>query len=245
MQNREIALITGASGTIGSSIANLLAQEGYSLILHYHHNREVVEKISEKYSGEGRRIVLIQEDLSSFEGVKQLFITIEENQLNPSVLINALGIASYGLIQDVSLKNFEYLINVNVMSYFFCAQLAIPFMIKNKFGRIINISSIWGEQGAANEVAYSMTKGAVNTFTKALAKELAPSGVTVNAIAPGIVYSKMMSSFSQGELEELKASIPLQRFLDGSEIAHQVLHLLKDYSSYITGQIITMDGGWS
>ena len=245
MKNRKIALITGASGTIGSSIANTLANEGFSLILHYHNNRKILDQLKQTYRDKDLEIVIVQEDLSTFEGISQLYAKIEEHQLSPSILINSLGVASYGLIQDVTFDTWEQLVNINMMSYFFCSQLAIPYMIKNKYGRIINISSIWGEQGAANEAAYSMTKGAINTLTKAFAKELAPSGITVNAIAPGVVMSKMMESFTQEELAQLKSEIPLHRFLYPEEIAFQVLHLINDNSSYITGQIITMDGGWA
>ena len=118
-------------------------------------------------------------------------------------------------------------------------------MISSRFGRIINISSIWGEKGAANEVLYSMTKGAINTFTKALAKELAPSNVTVNAIAVGVINSKMLEGFNEDELAQLRDQIPMGRFANPLEVAQLVLHLLQNNSSYITGQIIGVDGGWS
>ena len=245
MQNSKTVLITGASGTIGSSIANTLANEGFSLILHYRSNREILDQLKHTYRDKDIEIVIVQEDLSTFEGIRRLNAKIEEYQLSPSILINSLGVASYGLIQDVTFDDWQQLVNVNMMSYFFCSQLAIPHMVKNKYGRIINISSIWGTQGAANEAAYSMTKGAINTLTRALAKELAPSGITVNAIAPGVVMSKMMESFTQEELAQLKSEIPINRFLRPEEIAFQVLHLINDNSSYITGQIITMDGGWT
>ncbi len=117
-------------------------------------------------------------------------------------------------------------------------------MIRNHYGRIINISSVWGQIGAANEVLYSSAKGAIDTFTKALAKELAPSGITVNAIAPGVILSPMMSEFSQQDLETLRNDIPMHRFGQPADIAHHVLHLIQPDSSYMTGQIIRIDGGW-
>lgn len=131
------------------------------------------------------------------------------------------------------------------MSTYFCIQKVLPKMISHRYGRIINISSIWGEVGCANESLYSLTKGAINNLTKSLSKELGPSGITVNAIAPGIVPSKMNDCFSSEEMKALKKEIPLQRFSKSIEIAQTALHLVHSNSEYITGQIITIDGGLS
>lgn len=245
MEKEKIALITGASGEIGSSIAKILGKEGYQLVLHYHTNDQALSKLENNLKIFNIKVKKVKADLTNHDEINQLFNDLGESNFFPNILVNNAGISSYGLIQDVSINEFHHLINANIMSAYFCSQKVVPEMIKNGYGRIINISSIWGEIGAANEVLYSLTKGAINTFTKALARELAPSGITVNAIAPGVVMSKMMAEFDQEELDELKNDIPMRRFLKGEEIGQMVLHLLHPNSSYMTGQILTIDGGWS
>ncbi len=243
-RKRKIALITGASGEIGSEISLLLARNKIDLILHYYSNCEKVEYLEQKCKQYGINIIIKKADMSNINDINNLFDFIKEKDMNPNIIINSVGKAHYGLIHDVSYNEWQELIHVNLMSTFFCTQKVVPEMIKQKYGRIINISSIWGDLGASNEILYSMTKGAINSFTKSLAKELAPSCITVNAIAPGVVISKMMSSFNNDELEDLKKEIPMQRFAKPIEIAQTVLHLLHDNSDYITGQVINIDGGW-
>jgi len=241
----QIALITGASGTIGKSIAIKLAQEGIDVILHYNKNQEEIKKVEEICKEQNVMTLIVQADLSKIEEINGLFEQINAINFHPNILVNTSGIAHYGLIQDITYTEWVEVINTHVMSSFFCSQKVIPEMVRNRFGRIINISSIWGESGAANEVVYSMAKGAINTFTKSLAKELAPSGITVNAIAPGVVMSRMMEKFTDDEIEDLINQIPMNRFADPIEIAETALHLIHTKSSYITGQIIKIDGGWS
>lgn len=243
-ERRKVALITGASGEIGSAISLLLAENQIDLILQYYSNLKKNEFLEFNCKKHGVNVITVQTDLRDYNQICNLFNFIDEINMNPNIIINSAGLASYGLIQDVSYQTWKELININLLGTFFCTQKAIPEMLKQKYGRIINISSIWGEKGAANEVLYSMTKGAVNSFTKALAKELAPSGITVNAIAPGIVMSKMISEFTEKELEYIKKDIPMNRFALPIEIAQSVLHLLHHNSDYITGQIINIDGGW-
>lgn len=244
-RNRKIALITGASGEIGSAIAILLAKNNIDLILHYNSNYKDLSKIEEECKKFDINTHVVQADFNNMESINNLFNEIKLNNLSPDILINTVGIASYGLIQDINYEEWQKVVNVNLMSTFFCAQNVVKEMIRQKYGRIINISSVWGEKGAANEVAYSLTKGAVNTFTKALALELAPSGITVNAIAPGVVDSKMMSKFTNEELDIIKNEIPMNRFVNSDEIAQSVLYFLHPKSSNITGQILKIDGGWS
>ncbi|OEG00494.1 hypothetical protein BHF71_00745 [Vulcanibacillus modesticaldus] len=238
-------MITGASGTIGSAISVMLAEHGIDVILHYHKNKNNIDKVERICKDKGVNTYVIQGDLTKIEQIEMIFKKLESMNLYPNILINNAGIAQYGLVQDIDFVEWKKVIDSHVLSTFFCSQKVIPEMIRQKYGRIVNISSVWGDKGAANEVAYSMAKGAVNTFTKALAKELAPSGITVNAIAPGIVFSPMMVDFTQEEIEILKNEIPMGRFAKAKEIAHSVLYLLHPNSSYITGQIINIDGGWN
>lgn len=239
----KVVLVTGASGEIGSAIALMLAKNNYHLILQYNENKGNVYRIKEDLKNK-ISVEIIQADLAEEAGVNKLFTEIKLLNLSPTILINCAGISKYGLIQDVNHSVYQKVMNANLGSTFFCSQQIIPYMLEERFGRIINISSIWGSIGAANEVLYSTTKGAINTFTKALAKELAPSGITVNAIAPGIVMSKMMAGFTQNEIDALLMEMPMNRFANPEEIAQAVLYLVSPGASYVTGQILTIDGGW-
>ncbi len=243
MLNKTV-LITGASGEIGSAIALMLAKNNYNLILQYNENQENINRIKEESLEFNINVNVIQADLAQETGLNKLFSEINSLHLRPTILINNAGISAYGLIQDVSYNDYLKVVNTNLTSTFFCSQQVLTYMLKERFGRIINISSVWGNVGAANEVLYSTTKGAINTFTKALAKELAPSGITVNAIAPGIVISKMMANFSEDEINALLMEMPMNRFAMPEEIAQAVLYLIDPNSSYVTGQILTIDGGW-
>jgi len=243
MLNKTV-LVTGASGEIGSAIALLLAENNYHLILQYNENKENINRIKEECLRYKICVELIQADLALEDGINKLFSEIKELNLYPTILINSAGISAYGLIQDVTYNDYQKVINANLNSTFFCSQQILPYMLKERFGRIINISSVWGNVGAANEVLYSTTKGAINTFTKALAKELAPSGITVNAIAPGVVMSSMMANFSKDEIEALLMEMPMKRFANTEEIAQAVLYLVGPNAAYVTGQILTIDGGW-
>lgn len=244
MRNK-IALITGATGSVGAEIALLFAENKINLLLHYNSNTKKALEIKRQCEDYGISVALYKADVSRVEEINILFTDIKKTAQLPDILINTVGKAFYGLIQDVSYQDWDLLIRTNVMSTYFSIQNVLPQMIANKYGRIINVSSIWGEIGCANESLYSLTKGAINNLTKSLAKELGPSGITVNAIAPGFVPSKMNDCFSQEELQALKAEIPLHRFSKTIEIAQTALHLIHDNSEYINGQIITVDGGLS
>lgn len=159
------------------------------------------------------------------------------------VLINNAGISHIGLLSEMSYEEWERILHTNLTSVFSCCKLAIPHMVSQKSGRIINISSDWGICGASCEVAYSATKGGINAFTKALAKELAPSNIQVNAIACGVIDTQMNACFSEEERAELADEIPAGRFGTPEETAHLAVQLATG-NEYLTGQIITLDGGW-
>ena len=172
-----------------------------------------------------------------------MFQQIEDSHSAIDVLINNAGISHIGLLQDMSIDEWNNVINTNLTSVFSCCKYAIPYMVAQKQGKIINISSMWGVSGASCEVAYSASKGGVNLFTKALAKELAPSNIQVNAIACGVIDTRMNACFDDEERTELENEIPAGRFAAPEEVAEMILKLV-EAPDYLTGQVITFDGGY-
>jgi 3-oxoacyl-[acyl-carrier protein] reductase len=242
---KTYVLITGASRGIGKAIAKAFAKNGYSLILcckkHISALTDFARELENEYKIKAKAFECNVGDEAS---VNELFTTIEKEGLIPGILINNAGIAHYGLLTDMSADEWHELMAVNLDSLFYTCKKAVPLMLRNGYGRIINISSVWGNVGASCEVAYSASKGGVNSFTKGLAKELAPSGIPVNAIACGMVNTEMNSShLSQEEISEIAADIPADRICEPEEVADFAVKLAKS-PTYLTGQIITIDGGW-
>jgi len=192
----------------------------------------------------GAQALAIPADLRSREQIGRMKERLDQLGLAPDILVNNAGIAHYGLLGDVSEEDWDNVMDVNLKGAFLCTQAFLPPMIRQKYGRIINVSSIWGLTGASCEVVYSTAKGGINAFSKALAKELAPSHVTVNAVAPGAVETRMMEGFSREEKEAIASEIPAGRFASPEEIASLVYFLALPESGYITGQIISPNGGW-
>lgn len=236
----KIALVTGASRGIGSAIAEALAGEGYRLYLTCKSSEvdltQVSNYLSDTYHVECTPILADMGDLPS---VNRLFAQIPDLTL----LVNNAGVSHIGLLHEMSPEEWQNLMNVNLNALFYTCRLAVPMMLKRHAGKIINISSVWGNAGASMEVAYSASKGGVNAFTKALAKELAPSGIQVNAIACGVIDTQMNHSLSTEDMEILRGEIPADRIGQPGEVADLLLSLLHA-PSYLTGQIITLDGGW-
>lgn len=237
----KTALITGASRGIGRAIAKALAMQGYELHLVCKNNIGSLNSLAaELTSAYGVKVFPHQADVSDFTEVEDLFKSITELD----VLINNAGISYVGLLTDMTPGEWNEIINVNLSSAFYTSKSAIPLMLKKHSGSIINISSVWGNVGASTEVAYSASKGGLNAFTKALAKELAPSGISVNAIACGFVDTDMNSHLDAEDRAALKSEIPADRFALPEDIAEAVTALLMS-PNYLTGQVITVDGGWT
>ena len=242
IQNNEhpISLITGASRGIGKALAERFAQEGYELFLTCSKTITELEDfsltLSEKYNIPCHPI---QADMGNPEDVSAVFSKIS----HLDVLINNAGIAHIGLLSDMTVAEWRRVMAVNLDSCFYTAKHAIPLMLQNHAGKIINISSVWGTMGASMEVAYSASKGGVNTFTKALARELAPSNIQVNAIACGVIDTPMNACFSDEDMAALTAEIPADRIGRADEVAALVWQTVQA-PAYMTGQIITIDGGW-
>lgn len=238
---KKAAIVTGASGEIGAAISELLITQGYSVIGTYYSNEKSIDKLTLRL---GNNFFPFQCDLSDFDAAKSLLIYIEEKQFQVEVLINNAGISIIGLLQDLTKESWNNIWNTNVTSAISLSQAVIPAFLKQGRGRIINISSVWGSCGASCETAYSATKGAINTFTKALAKELAPSNIQVNAIACGIIDTKMNAHLTDEDVKQIVDEIPAGRLGTPADVAETVCALLTA-SPYMTGQIITLDGGWT
>lgn len=237
---KKTALITGASRGIGRAIAEVLAAEGYHLYLICRHSEADLTQLSCNLSETFHiQCTPILADMGNPKDVERVFSQIE----NLTILVNNAGISHVGLLHEMSTEEWQSLMNVNLNALFYSCRLAIPLMLKRHSGKILNISSVWGNVGASMEVAYSASKGGVNAFTRALAKELAPSGIQVNAIACGLIDTDMNRGFSPEELEELRAEIPADRIGQPEEVARLALSLLTA-PDYLTGQIVTLDGGW-
>lgn len=239
--SHKTALVTGASRGIGRAIAEALAKEGYRLYLTCKRSEEELTRLSHDLS---ERFSIpctpILADMGNPQDVERVFSEISELTL----LVNNAGVSHVGLLHEMSVEAWQSLMDVNLNALFYTCRLAIPLMLRRHAGKILNISSVWGTAGASMEVAYSASKGGVNAFTKALAKELAPSGIQVNAIACGLIDTDMNRGFSPEELEALRAEIPADRIGQPEEAAALVLALLHA-PDYLTGQIVTMDGGWT
>jgi 3-oxoacyl-[acyl-carrier protein] reductase len=238
------ALVTGASGGIGSSIARKFASSGIHIVVHYWKSQESVMKVIDQCKEFDVKVLPVQADIRSRQEVEKMRQICEAEGLLPDIVVNNAGIAHYALLSDLTEEDWDRIMDTNVKGMFLNTQIFMPHMIIRKFGRIINISSVWGLTGASCEVAYSTAKGAMNAFTKALAKELAPSGITVNAIAPGVVETNMNRHLTSEEQAALKNEIPAGRFANPEEIAELAYFLSLPQSAYITGQIISPNGGW-
>lgn len=237
-------LITGASRGIGAQIAFRFASVGMNIVIHYMKSHEAANEVARQCMGMGAKVITVTADLRDKQQIAKMKEKLEGHGLIPDILVNNAGISHYGLLTDVQESEWDDMMNVNLKSVFLCTQMFMPHMISQRFGRIINVSSIWGMTGSSCEVIYSAAKGGVNAFTKALAKEVAPSGVTVNAVAPGAVRTDMMADFNDEELRHIEEEIPVGRLAMPEEVASLVYFLALPESGYITGQVISPNGGW-
>lgn len=239
----QTVLITGSSRGIGRAVALAFAKRGYNLVLNCVTNFEKLLEVKQEAEDLGARCLAIQADVGCWEDCKRMFQEIEAVFGSVDLLINNAGISRIGLLQDMEPSEWDRLISSNLTSVFYCSKLAIPGMVKKQAGKIINISSVWGICGASCEAAYSASKGGVNALTRALAKELAPAGIQVNAIACGAINTEMNGFLSPEEHETLLEEIPAGRMGTPEEAAALALQLA-DGGAYLTGQVIQLDGGW-
>lgn len=240
---KKYILITGASRGIGYAIAHKLISEGYNVILICKNNIQRMVSL-ENLATERKTMCLTYScDISSYDEIGTLFKDLKSKHITIDIVINNAGISHIGLLQDMTYQEWHSTINTNLSSIFYICKHVIPDMIKSQSGKIINISSIWGITGASCEVAYSASKGGVNLFTKSLAKELAPSNIQVNAIACGVIDTEMNSHLSKDDIHYLENEIPAGRMGKTEEVADIVYNVI-NAGEYMTGQIITVDGGF-
>lgn len=237
-------LITGASGGIGSEIASTLASKENKLLLIYNNSEKEIEEIKNKLSTK-TEVFVYKCNLKDEQEIKQTIETIITTHKKIDVLINCAGISHFQQIQDTSIADYNNIFDSNVKSTIFTTTYVSKHMISEQSGKIINISSMWGVVGASMESLYSASKGAINSLTLALAKELGPSNITVNAICPGLINTKMNKNLSEETISEIVESTPIRRIGTAKDVANLVEFLSSDKADFITGQIITVDGGFS
>lgn len=240
---KKTVLITGGSRGIGRAIAELFAEHDYNIIINYLHAEEAAQNLLSSLKSKGCSAISVQADVASMEQVKAMIEQSLSCFGKIDVLINNAGIAQQKLFTDISEEDWDRMLNIHVKGMFNCCQCVLPAMISRKQGRIINISSIWGMTGASCEVHYSTAKAAMIGFTKALAKELGPSNIQVNCVAPGIIETEMNFLLNENERTCLQEETPLMRFGTPLEVASAVLYLASDSASFLTGQVISPNGG--
>ena len=241
---KQTALITGASRGIGAALAETFAHAGYQLDLCCHKSQEQLRDLADQLQKKYHTPVLIFiGDVGEYAFVEDMVKQTLDTFGSIDVLINNAGISYIGLLTDMTIDDWNQIVATNLTSVFSACRCTVPSMVHNKSGRIINISSVWGNVGASCEVAYSACKGGINSFTRALGKELAPSNITVNAIACGVIDTDMNRCFSEEERAELVAEIPAERMGQPQEVAELALSIASGHA-YLNGQIITLDGGW-
>lgn len=236
-------LITGASRGIGAACARAFAKAGHNVAVNYCHSADRAQALVQELTESGARAVAVQADVSDSAQVKSMFETVRAELGEVDILVNNAGIAHVGLLTDMTDDEWQKLLGTDLSGVFYCCREALGDMIRAHSGVIINIASMWGEVGASCEAAYSAVKAGVIGLTKALAKEVGPSGVRVNAVSPGVVMTDMMAGFSEEDVAALKEETPLTALGTPEDIANAVLYLASDKARFITGQILAVNGG--
>ena len=240
----KTVLITGASKGIGAATAILFAQSGYNVVINYNNSYESASLLCRSLASHGYSVMAQKANVANKLEVELMVKETLYKFGSLDILVNNAGIAHQALLSDTDEIDFDRIIDVNLKGVYNCCKAVIPSMVSRKSGKIINISSMWGQVGASCEVAYSASKAGVIGLTKALAKELAPSSITVNAIAPGLIETNMNANLTIEELTDFVNEIPLGRMGSADEIAQAIMFLASDKADYITGQVLGINGGF-
>lgn len=236
-------LITGASRGIGAACAAAFAREGWNVAVNYHRSADKAAALGEELSAGGAAVMTVKADVSDSAQVREMVQEVYRRFGQIDVLVNNAGIAHVGLFTEMTDAMWDRMITVNLSGVRHCCAAVLPGMIRAHSGCIVNIASMWGEVGASCEAAYSAAKAGVIGLTKALAKEVGPSGIRVNAVSPGVIMTDMMSGFSDEDIAALEEEIPLGRLGSPEEAAEAVVFLASDRARYITGQVLSVNGG--
>ena len=239
---KNVIIVTGGSRGIGANVVKSLAKDCDKVILNYNKSEEFAKQIQKELEKENIKIDIFKADVSKKADVLAMIEYVIEKYNKVDVLINNAGISQEKLFTDISDEEWKRIMDVNLNSVYYCTKAVIPYMIQKKCGCIINISSIWGVTGGSCEVGYSTSKAAIIGFTKALAKEMGPSNIRINCIAPGIIDTDMNKNLNETDIEAIKDEIPLNRIGLTEDIAKCVKWLIED--NYTTGQVININGGW-
>ena len=240
----KIALVTGSSRGIGRAVAAELARQGWAVCINYRVREDCARSLLEQLTAEGCRAMMVQADVSQRDQVEAMVRRVEETFGPVSLLVNNAGVAGQALFQDISEELWRRYFSVNVDGAFHTIQAVLPRMLHQHAGCIVNISSIWGQRGASCEVTYSCTKAGIIALTRSLAMELAPSGIRVNCVAPGVINTDMVQVLGQETVEELIRETPLGRLGTPEDIAYAVAFFASERAGFITGQVLTADGGF-
>lgn len=243
MLKDKVAIVTGGTRGIGRAIALKLADHGANIVINYRNSDKEAEELKAILEGKGVKVLAVKCDISNFEDSKNLMDKCKEVFGKIDILVNNAGITKDTLIMRMKEEDFDNVIDVNLKGTFNCAKHASAIMLKQRFGKIINMTSVVGIAGNAGQVNYAASKAGVIGLTKSLAKELGSRGITVNAVAPGFINTDMTASLSEKVKEEASKNIPLKRLGDPEDVANLVGFLASDAANYITGQVINVDGG--
>lgn len=241
---KRTVLITGASRGIGRATAILFAKCGYNVSINYNKSHNDAQELMKCMIKNGYSCAAFKADISKKEQVQELVLQTYNHFGSLDVIINNAGIAQTKLFTDISEQDWDNMFDVNVKSMYFVLQSALPYLISQKRGKIINVSSIWGISGSSCETHYSASKAAIIGLTKSLAKELGPSNITVNCVCPGVIKTDMLNEYTQDELKELEDKTPLNRLGNPEDVAKSIYFLASNDADFITGQVLSVDGGF-
>ncbi|MBE6747689.1 MAG: SDR family oxidoreductase [Ruminococcaceae bacterium] len=241
---KKVVLVTGGAKGIGADICRKLALKGYTVAIGYNTSRAEAEELKNDLISLGVDADIFKADISNPNEVKKMFSAIDNRFGSLYALVNNSGIAEQALFTDITDDMWDKMISTNLSGAFYCSREAVKRMLRNKEGKIVNITSMWGEVGASMEVHYSASKAGLIGLTKALAKEVGLSGITVNAVSPGVIKTDMLSEFTSQDLEILKDETPLNRIGEPTDVANAVAFLISSNADFITGQIIGVNGGF-
>lgn len=239
----KVVIITGASRGIGKAVAVKFAEQGAKVVVNYRNDKKSADEVVKTIIGKKGNAITVQADISSREDCEKLAQTVVDKWETVHILVNNAGIARDGLLMGLDNDDWDKVMKTNLEGNVFLTKAVLPYMMMQKFGRIINISSVSADHGRKGQISYSASKGAINSLTKVLALEVASKGITVNAIAPGMIETDMSSAVRGLANKQLLAQIPLGRYGQPEEIAETTVFLASDKASYITGETLRIDGG--